>query len=162
MPDISFTGYALNAIDTKNRLSIPSEFRDVIKLRAGTSDLYIGPAKGFDCLIAYDDTHHRNLQARLDADAVDEESVDGAMRAIGLFGSTLSYKIDEPGRIVVTGGLRDLGDFTSHVWFIAGGKWFQMWNPYRFLELPNLDPRMRRTLVRDMQAKGLPLEEPAR
>lgn len=162
MPDISFTGYGLNAIDTKNRLSIPSEFRDVIKLRAGASDLYIGPAKGFDCLIAYDDTHHRNLQARLDAQAVDEESVDGAMRAIGLFGSTLSYKIDEPGRIVVTAGLRDLGDFTSHVWFIAGGKWFQMWNPYRFLELPDLDPRMRRTLVRDMQAKGLPLEEPAR
>jgi MraZ protein len=162
LPDISFTGYGLNAIDTKNRLSIPSEFRDVIKLRAGASDLYIGPAKGFDCLIAYDDTHHRNLQARLDAQAVDEESVDGAMRAIGLFGSTLSYKIDEPGRIVVTAGLRDLGDFTSHVWFIAGGKWFQMWNPYRFLELPDLDPRMRRTLVRDMQAKGLPLEEPAR
>jgi MraZ protein len=162
LSDISFTGYSLNAIDTKNRLSIPSQFREVIKARSGTSDLYIGPAKGFDCLIAYDDTHHRNLQARLDAQAVDEESVDGAMRAITLFGGALPYRIDEPGRIVVSAGLRDLGDLTSHVWFIAGGKWFQMWNPYRFLELPDLEPRLRRTLVGEMQAKGLPPVEPAR
>lgn len=162
MSNSSFNGYSLNAIDTKNRLSIPSDFRDAMKLRSATSDLYIGPAKGFDCLIAYDETHHRNLQARLDAQDVDEESVEGAMRAIGLFGGTQSYKIDEAGRIVVSAGLRDLGDFTSHVWFIAGGKWFQMWNPYRFLELPNLEPRMRRTAIREMLAKGLPLEEPAR
>ncbi len=37
-----------------------------------------------------------------------------------------------------------------------------MWNPYRFLEIPALDPRLRRTLLRQMAAKGLPPEEPAR
>lgn len=134
----------------------------MIKARSGASDLYIGPAKGFDCLIAYDATHYRNLQTRLDTQDVDEESVEGAMRAITLFGSSLPYKIDDAGRVVVTTGLRDLGDLTSHVWMIAGGKWFQMWNPYRFLELPNLEPRLRRTLLREMTAKGLPVEEPAR
>jgi MraZ protein len=157
---ISFTNNALNAIDTKNRLSIPSGFRDVIRARSGTSDVYIAPATGFDCLIAYDSTHHQTLQARLDAQDVDEESVEGAMRAMGLFGATATQTIDDAGRIVISSELRELGGFANHVWFIAGGKWFQMWNPYRFLELPKLDPRLRRNLLQQMAAKGLPPEEP--
>ncbi len=163
MSDDSFIGYALNAVDTKNRLSIPAEFRDAIVARSGTKDLYVGPARGgLDCLIAYDKSHHRVLQARLDAQAVDEESTEGALRATALFGSTSLLKIDEAGRIVMTAGLKDLGDITSHVWFVAGGNWFQMWNPYRYLEQPGLEPWMLRILRREMDARGLPAVEPAR
>ena len=160
MSDEFFHGYALNAVDAKSRLSIPAEFREVILARSGTKDLYIGPAPGIDCLIGHDKSYDASLQARLAA--VDEESPEGAFRATFLFGSSNALKIDEAGRIVLTAGLKDLGDITNHVWFVAGGNWFQMWNPYRYLEQAGIDPRMFRILRREMVAKGLPEAEQAR
>lgn len=157
-----FHGYALNAVDAKNRLSIPAEFREVITQRSGTRDLYIGPAPGLDCLLAYDRSHAETLQARLDARGEDEDSPEGAMRATFLFGSTKPLSIDDAGRVVLTPGLKDLGDIDGHVWFVAGGRWFQMWNPYRYLEQPGLEPRMVRILRRELEARGLPVAEPAR
>lgn len=157
MSDEFFHGYALNAVDAKNRLSIPAEFRDVILSRSATRDLYIGPAPGIDCLIGHDKSHDARMQARLAT--VDEETPEGAMRATFLFGSSNALKIDDAGRIVLTAGLKDLGDIANHVWFVAGGNWFQMWNPYRYLEQVGIDPRMIRILRREMEAKGLPLVE---
>lgn len=157
-----FHGYALNGVDTKNRLSIPAEFRDAIMARSGTKDVYIGPATGLDCLIGYDKSHAAKLQARLDARDFDENTPAGAMAATFAFGSAQALKIDEAGRVVVTAGLKDLGDITNHVWFVAGGHWFQLWNPYRYLELPNLEPRMERILRREMDNRGLPAVEPKR
>ena len=162
MADEFFHGYALNAVDAKHRLSIPAEFRDVIMARSGTKDLYIGPAPGIDCLLAYDTSHAAKLQARLDARDADDDTPEGAMRATFVFGSATALKIDDAGRIAMTAGLKDLGDISGHVWFVAGGHWFQMWNPYRYLEQAGIDPRMFRILRREMEAKGLPLVEPGR
>ena len=162
MADEFFHGYALNAVDAKHRLSIPAEFRDVIMARSGTKDLYIGPAPGIDCLLAYDKSHAAKLQARLDARDLDDDTPEGAMRATFVFGSATATKIDDAGRIAMTAGLKDLGDISGHVWFVAGGHWFQMWNPYRYLEQAGIDPRMFRILRREMEAKGLPLVEPVR
>ena len=111
MSDEFFHGYALNAVDAKSRLSIPAEFRDVILARSGTKDLYVGPAPGIDCLIGHDKSHDARMQARLES--IDEETPEGAMRATFLFGSANALKIDEAGRIVLTAGLKDLGDITS-------------------------------------------------
>nr|WP_310523035.1 hypothetical protein [Polymorphobacter sp.] len=154
-----FHGYALNAVDAKNRLSIPAEFRDVIMSRSGAKDVFIGPATGIDCLIGYDKSHAAKLQSRLDARDLDENTAEGALSATFAFGSATALKIDEAGRIVLTAGLKDLGDIANHVWFVAGGNWFQLWNPYRYLEQSGLDPRMLRILRREMEAKGLPTVE---
>lgn len=158
-----FHGYALNAIDAKNRLSIPADYRDVIMARSGCKDLLIGPGHGgADCLMAYDKSYAAELTAEYKARhgaGTDRARYD---EAAFLFGSALPLKIDEAGRIVMSNTLRDLGDITSHVWFVAGGDWFELWNPWRYLERQNLDPRMLRILKREMEAKGLPLEEPAR
>ena len=162
MADDFFHGYALNAVDAKNRLSIPAEFRDAIMARSGTKDVFIGPAPGIDCLLGYDKSHAAKLQARLDRLDQDEDTAEGAFKSTFLFGSATPLKIDEAGRIVLTAGLRDLGDITSHVWFVAGGNWFQMWNPYRYLEQTGIDARMFRILRREMEAKGLSTTEAAR
>ncbi len=157
-----FHGHALNAIDGKNRLSIPAEFRDVIVARTGTKNLLIGPATGADCLIGYDTSHAQRLQARLDRADQDDDTPEGAMRATFLFGSAKPFTIDDAGRIVLSAGLKELGDIQNHVWFVAGGNWFQLWNPYRYLEQAGLEPRMIRILRREMEARGLPpVEVPA-
>ena len=162
MSQAFFHGYALNAVDAKNRLSVPAEFRDAIMLRSDSRDLYVGPAPGIDCLIGYDQAYAANLQARLDRQENDEETAEGAFRSTFLFGSAAPLKFDDAGRVVLTAGLKDLGDITSHVWFVAGGNWFQLWNPYRYLEQTGIDPRMFRILRREMEAKGLPAVEPVR
>jgi MraZ protein len=157
-----FHGNALNAVDAKNRLSVPAEFRDAIMLRSDNRDLFVGPAPGIDCLIGYDQAYAATLQAKLDRQENDEETPEGAFRSTFLFGSATPLKIDEAGRIVLTAGLKDLGDIASHVWFVAGGNWFQMWNPYRYLEQAGIDQRLFRILRREMEAKGLPAVEAAR
>ena len=157
-----FHGYALNAVDTKNRLSIPSEFRDAITARSATKDVYLGPAPGIDCLIGYDRSHALKLQSRLDAKEADEDTPAGAFQSTFLFGSVVPLKIDDAGRVVLTAGIKDLADITTHAWFVAGGNWFQVWNPYRYLEQTGIDARMFRILRREMEAKGLPDVEPAR
>lgn len=159
MSDDFFHGHALNAVDAKSRLSIPSEFRDVILARSGTRDVFIGPAPGIDCLLAYDKSHAAKLQARLDRAEHDEDTAEGALKSTFLFGSATPFKIDDAGRIGLTQSLRDLGDIAGHVWFVAGGNWFQMWNPYRYLEQTGIDPRLLRILRREMEAKGLPATE---
>lgn len=162
MSEEFFQGYALNAVDAKNRLSIPADFRDVIVARSAAKDVLIGPAPGIDCLRAYDKSYAAKLQARHDARFADDHSADRDIAATFVFGSAVPLKIDEAGRIVLTAGLKDLGDIDSHVWFVAGGDWFQMWNPWRYLETAGIDPRMFRILRREMDAKGLPATEPGR
>lgn len=162
MTQAVFSGHQLNGIDGKNRLSIPSDFRAAVAARSGNNVIYIGPAPGLDCLIGYDESHWAKIQKRLEDRGLDEDTPEGAMEATFRFGSVSPFTIDDNGRIVLSATLRDLGDFTSHVWFLAGGSFFQLWNPYRYLELPNLEPRMIRTVRKEMAAKGLPEQEPAR
>lgn len=163
MTEVFFSGHALNGIDGKNRLSIPADFRAAVAKRSGTSELFIGPAtSGLDCLVAYDASRWAEVRARLEQKGIDDDTPEGAMAAAFRFGGVSPFTIDDNGRIVLSATLRELGDFTSHVWFIAGGTWFQMWNPYRFLEQPGVDPRLLRILKREMAAKGLPEQEAPR
>lgn len=163
MSDEFFHGNALNAVDAKNRLSIPSGYRDVIVARSGTKDVFIGPGHGgADCLMAYDSSYQQQLIA--DYRARHGTSTDRARfdEAGFLFGSAERLKIDEAGRIVLPTGLQDIGLISGHVWFVAGGDWFEMWNPWRYLERPGLDPRILRLVRREMETKGLnPDREPA-
>ncbi|KPF66465.1 hypothetical protein IP88_12805 [alpha proteobacterium AAP81b] len=162
MDQVIFSGHALNGIDGKNRLSIPAEFRETIVRRSNDRQVFIGPATGLDCLVAYDSTHRAEIRARLAAKGHDDDTADGALQSIFRFGGVLPFSFDDAGRIVLSAGMKDLADITTHVWFIAGGDWFQMWNPYRFLEIPGVEPRLLRILRREMAAKGLPEIEPPR
>ncbi len=160
MSDEFFHGYALNAIDAKSRLSIPADFRDVISARSASKELRVGPAERADCLIGYDKSYGARLKAQHDARFGNEYSRERDQQAMFLFGSVTPLLLDDAGRIVVSATLKDLGDLDSHAWFVAGGDWFEIWNPYRYLASEGVDPRLVRVLKREMAAKGLPLEEP--
>ncbi len=164
MSDEFFHGYALNTVDAKNRLSIPADYRDVIVARSGTKELFIGPGHGgADCLMAYDKSYDAQLIA--DHRARHGAGTDRARydEASLLFGAASPAKIDDAGRIVLSNTLKELGDINGHVWFVAGGDWFELWNPWRFLERSGLDPRMVRILSRELESRGLdPKQEPAR
>lgn len=162
MTEDFFQGYALNAVDAKNRLSIPADFRDVIVARSGAKDLYIAPGHGgADCLLAYDKSYAAALSAEhkeRHGSGTDRARFDEAHL---LFGAAQAFRIDEAGRIVLSATLKALGALAGHVWFVAGGDWFEMWDPWAYLARPGLDPRLARILRAELDAKGLPPGAPA-
>lgn len=162
MADEFFQGYALNAVDAKNRLSVPADFRDVILARSGSKDLLIAPGHGgADCLLAYDRGYATALSAEhreRHGSGTDRARFDEAHL---LFGAAQVCRIDDAGRIVLSATLKALGCINTHVWFVAGGDWFEMWNPWAYLARPGLDPRLLRILKAEMDSRGLPATDPA-
>lgn len=162
MTDGFFQGYALNAVDAKNRLSIPADFRDVIQARSGNKDLLIAPGHGgADCLLAYD----RSYAAQLSAEHRERHGAGNDRARFDeahlLFGAAQTLKIDDAGRVVLSATLKALGCIAGHVWFVAGGDWFEMWDPWAYLARPGLDPRIARIITAELATRGLTSTPPA-
>lgn len=162
MADDYYQGYALNAVDAKNRLSIPADFRECLLARSGSKDLLVAPGHGgADCLLAYDRTYAAALSAEhreRHGSSTDRARFDDAHL---LFGAAQTCRIDEAGRIVLSATLKALGGIGTHVWFVAGGDWFEMWNPWAYLARPGLDRRIIRIVRAEMDGRGLPQDDPA-
>jgi MraZ protein len=157
-----FLGYGLNAVDAKSRLSIPADFREVMTARGNDKALFLGPGQGgADCLVAYD-RHYVTKAAQEHFDRHGSSTDRARFDEAGvLFGAAASVKIDEAGRIVLSAALKSLGDIGSHVWFVGGLDWFELWNPWRYLARDTLDPRVARLVRAEMAARGLdPAQEP--
>lgn len=157
-----FLGFGLNAVDAKSRLSIPADYRDALTARSNDKSLYIGPGHGgADCLLAYDQ-RYVSQAAREHLERFGSSSERARFDEAGLlFGSAATVKIDDAGRIVLSAAMKTLGDIGSHVWFVGGLEWFEMWNPWRYLARGDLDPRIVRLVRAEMAARGLdPETEP--
>lgn len=157
-----FLGFGLNAVDAKNRLSIPADYRDALTARGSDKSLYIGPGHGgADCLVAYD-KRYVTQAAREHTERFGSTSERARFDEAGLlFGSAAQMKIDDAGRIVLSATLKSLGNISTHVWFIGGLEWFELWNPWAYQARAGLDPRILRLVRAEMAARGLdPDREP--
>lgn len=153
MTDESFLGYALNAVDAKNRLSIPSSFRDVILARSDARSVVVSLAERADCLVGYDRRRPAKLQSEIETRFAGDfsEARDNQLRAA--FGSTELMPIDDTGRIVLSATMKELGDIDRLALFWGMGEYFEIWNPAAFLEVPGLDPRIARMVRRQLDAR---------
>ena len=142
-----FHGYALNGVDRKGRLSIPSDYRIVIGRRSATSAVLIALHERADCLIGCDVEQGGRVMAELQQrfGGVASEERDRASRLN--FGSALPANYDETGRIVLPDDLRELAGIDDCAFFLAAGDYFEIWNPDTLLASADLDPRLAR-LVR--------------
>ncbi len=62
-----FHGFAMNAVDAKNRLSIPAAYREVIQRRSQTRTVVLAPhPRGLPCLVGYDVARTERLQQQLE------------------------------------------------------------------------------------------------
>lgn len=162
MTTANFFGFGLNAVDAKSRLSIPADFRTTLAARNSARQVLIGPGHaGRPCLIAYDEGHNQRLLEDFKArhgGAMTREAYDENM---SLSGFMQKFGIDDAGRIVVSTNLKRMGGIGTHVWFIAGFDYFELWDPWTFLEQANLNPVQRAVVEGELEARGLPLERPA-
>lgn len=154
MTDESFIGNALNAVDAKSRLSVPSSFRDVIAARSEARSAILAPAERADCLVGFDQGYPAKAKAELEARFAGEFSDARDDRFRATFGSAEKFPIDDNGRIILSPAMKDAGEIDRLALFWGMGDYFEIWNPHRFIERAGLDPRIVRMVRRLLDARG--------
>lgn len=154
MTQAFFHGYAMNAVDAKNRLSVPAGFRDVIEARSGTRALVIAPHERETCLIGYDRARVARLQAMIDRRFGDDFGPERDDFVRLAYGASEPATWDDTGRIILSATMKELGEIERHAFFLAAGDYFEIWNPERLLEAKGADTRLARIVRRHLEGRG--------
>ncbi len=151
----SFYNSQLNGIDTKNRVSIPAQYRDAIVKRTGGSDLFISPSRHGRYLIGFDSVRMEQIDLEHAQRFGSDDSMERADDAMDSFSAIEPLTLDAAGRIVLSQSWQRPVGINGHALFVGAGQYFTIWNPDTYLARPALDP-MKREIIEDMlRAKGL-------
>ncbi len=118
---VCFVGEYQQVMDSKNRIFIPSKYRDIIGDR-----VYI--TRNVDgCLSVYSEEGWENYTKRL----LELPSSEGSELTRFIFSSTMDAKPDAQGRVVLTTKLRDYAGLTKDIYFIGNGDHAEIWDKDR-------------------------------
>ncbi len=150
----SFLGMTLNAVDAKNRVSIPASIRELLGHRGDARSVVLAPAERADCLVGYDPGYTAKKEAELDARFVGAftDERDDIFRMT--FGGAEQVAIDDNGRIILSAALQDVGAIDRLALFVGAGRYFEVWNPHNYVARPTLNPRLARMVQRLIDARG--------
>ncbi len=154
-----FYGNALNSVDSKNRVSVPAQFRAVIKGRTGGEEFLIREHEDLPCLVAYDHTYLKELRDEAEARLAQDPSANREDVRRSLFGAADSVKFDDAGRIVLDGFFIDYASIEKTALFLGAQGYFEVWNPYTFLETQAHQKALCRKVMYLLKQKKLPLPE---
>jgi MraZ protein len=146
-----FLGTHQSRLDAKNRVSVPANFRTVLRALPApaapdTASLVLRPSHTHDCIEVWPATVFHALEASLNR--YDPLSDSYADLAFALYGDAFPADADKEGRIVLSDDLKAHAHLTDSVAFIGLGRTFQIWQP----DLA----RERRTQARELaRSKGL-------
>ena len=156
MSDELFIGNALNGIDAKNRVSIPSSFRDALVARSlpAARTIILAPAEGANCLVGYDQSYPAKARAELEARFAGDYGPARQACFRATFGAAEKAQIDDNGRIILSATAKDIGEIDRVALFWGMGDTFEVWNPTHFLAQPDLEPRFERIVRRLIEARG--------
>jgi MraZ protein len=128
-----FIGTHQNKLDAKGRVSIPAQFRSVLKLmsHAGAAalvaPLVLRPSHLYPCIEGWTEKGFEALSAPLEGyEQFSSEHDDFVM---ALFGDACPMETDKEGRIVLPAPLAVHAGLSENVVFIGTNKTFQIWEP---------------------------------
>lgn len=150
-----FYGNALNSVDSKNRVSVPAQFRSVIKARTGGEEFLIREHEDLPCLIAYDRTYLKDLRTEAEERLAQDPGANREDLRRSLFGAADSVKFDDAGRIVLDGFFIDYASIGKVALFLGAQGYFEIWNPYTFLEEQAHQKALCRKVMYLLRQKGL-------
>src|SRR5690349_5382529 len=101
-----FQGSALNAVDAKGRVSIPSFLRSVIERRGNAKTVVLAKHESFPCLSAYDPAYaalkHAKLERLLEKEETNPEAeLEYQARNLMAFAASEEVGYDSSGRILM-------------------------------------------------------------
>jgi len=141
--DHLFQGSALNAVDGKGRVSIPSFLRSVIERRGDAKTIVLAKHQNFPCLSAYDPAYaalkHAKLERLLEKEETGPDAqLDYEQRNLMAFAATEEVPYDSSGRILFPPMMRRKGQIGDLALFLGTGETFQIWNPELLLKDPRI------------------------
>ena len=115
-----FLGEFTHKMDNKNRIMMPSEFRDIL-----SEEFYItkGPEKS---LVIYTKDEFEKQSQRLD-NLVIENKKNRAIKRL-FFSSTIKTSLDKQGRVLLNKNLRDYANIFSEAMIIGNNTTIEIWD----------------------------------
>lgn len=115
-----FLGEFIHKLDAKNRIMMPSEFRDEL-----TDVFYItkGPEKS---LVIYTEDEFLKQSQRLDS-MINENKKNRAIKRL-FFSSTVKTSLDKQGRILLNKNLRDYSSIDKEAMIIGNNTTIELWD----------------------------------
>ncbi len=115
-----FLGEFTHKIDSKNRIMMPSEFREDL-----SAEFFItkGPENS---LVIYTDEEFQKQSERLD-NLVNENRKNRAIKRL-FFSSTIKTSLDKQGRVLLNKNLRDYAGITSEAMIIGNNTSIEIWD----------------------------------
>lgn len=115
-----FLGEFTHKLDSKNRIMIPSEFREDL-----SNNFYItkGPEKS---LVIYTEEEFIKQSERLDGLEVQNKKNRAIKRLF--FSSTVKASLDKQGRVLLNKNLRDYSDIKEEAMIIGNNSTIELWD----------------------------------
>lgn len=119
-----FLGEFTHKLDSKNRIMMPSEFRDSL-----TNDFYItkGPENS---LVIYTEEEFVKQSQRLD-EKINENKKNRAIKRL-FFSSTVKTSLDKQGRVLLNKNLRDYSGIVDEAMIIGNNTTIELWDKDRW------------------------------
>jgi MraZ protein len=120
-----------NKVDTKGRVSVPSQFRAVLK-----NDIFFGvilyQSSNNECIEGCSIERMQRLSEVIDE--LESRSAERDAFAHVILGGSAQLPFDSDGRIILPKNLMDIAGITEKAVFVGKGSTFDIWQPKRFDE----------------------------
>ena len=147
--DFLFVGDHTHAVDTKNRVAIPSSFRR--SFPTGTDDKVVLLRGASGCIEAHVRPEWRVHVTRLrNLDLYNEQDL--VLRRLWLPGAN-EIELDAQGRVLLPKRLADLAGIGAEARFVGLGPFFEIWSPARFDEYVVQNSRLYDELIKRLDGR---------
>jgi len=129
-----FIGTHQNKLDAKGRVSVPAQFRSILKKMSHAGEtspiatMYLRPSHQHPCIEGWTELGFEELSAPV-AEGYNQFSPEHEDFVMALFGNACSAETDKEGRISVPAGLLAHANVTDNLVFIGTRNTFQIWEP---------------------------------
>jgi MraZ protein len=120
-----------NKLDKKGRVSVPSQFREIIK-KENFDGIVVYPSVINNCIEGCCISRIEKISNSIDQ--LDPLSEERDAFASVILGSSVQLTFDSEGRVIIPKELLQTFDISENVVFIGKGQTFELWNPVYFDE----------------------------
>ena len=138
-----FVSQFVNKIDKKGRVSLPSQFRNILP-KKNNSEIILFKSLKFKSIEGCSSERINKIADRIEE--LDIFSDDRDDFATSIFSEIIPTNLDKEGRFLIPENLKLYSNISNKVAFIGQGHYFQIWEPQAATERQN---KSRERLVRE-------------
>ena len=143
-----FVSQFLHKIDKKGRVSLPSQFRNVLS-RESKNEIILFKSLKFKSIEGCSSERINKIADRIEK--LDIFSDDQDDFATSIFSEIIATNLDKEGRFLIPENLKNYSNISSEATFIGQGHYFQIWEPKAATERQK---KSRERLVREKRTLG--------